>query len=131
MDDTQFQARLDQYDFDMTYYRRALSLSPGNEQKLYWGKDGVEAPGTRNYMGMNSPAAEAMIDALLTAESQDDFRAATKALDRVLTTGRYVVPIWHSPVIRMAHVKELKYPETIQMYGYWTGFIPDQFWFEE
>ena len=58
------------------------------------------------------------IDALLNGESQDDFRAAAKALDRVLTTGRYVIPIWYSLVSRLAHKKELKYPEgKTQMYG--------------
>jgi len=131
LDSAQMKERTDSYDFDMTYYRRSLSLSPGNEQKLYWGADGIETPGTRNYMGMNSPAAEAMIDALLSAESQDDFRAATKALDRVLTTGRYVIPIWHSTESRLAHVEEIQFPQTIPMYGDWIGFMPDIFWYQE
>ncbi len=119
------------YDFDMAYYRRGLSLSPGNEQLLYWGKDGVETPGTRNYMGMNSPAAEAMINTMLTSESRDDYLAAVKALDRVLTSGRYVIPIWHQPVSFLAHKKELKYPERLPMYGDWIGFLPDVWWVEE
>ena len=131
VDSAQFKERTEAYDFDMTYYTRGLSLSPGNEQMLYWGCDGVETPGTRNWMGMCSPAAEAMIDAMLTAESQDDFRAAVKALDRVLTTGRYVVPIWHSPVTRLAHKAWLHYPEDrVQMYGDWIGFQPDVWWAE-
>ena len=123
--------RVTEYDFDMVYYRRGLSLSPGNEQRLYWGKDGVEAPGTRNYMGMNSPAAEAMIDTMLTSESRDDYLAAVKALDRVLTSGRYVIPIWHNPVSYLAHKKELKYSERLPMYGDWIGFLPDVWWIEE
>ncbi|MEM7242119.1 MAG: extracellular solute-binding protein [Pseudomonadota bacterium] len=131
LDSAQMKERTDNYDFDMTYYRRSLSLSPGNEQKLYWGAEGIEKPGTRNYMGINSPAAEAMIDALLSAGSQEDFRAATKALDRILTTGRYVIPIWHSTESRLAHVKEIQFPETIPMYGDWIGFMPDIFWYQE
>lgn len=123
--------RVTEYDFDMVYYRRGLSLSPGNEQKLYWGKEGVENPGTRNHMGMNSPAAEAMIDTMLTSESRDDYIAAVRALDRVLTTGRYVIPIWHNPQSFLAHKKELKYSENLPMYGDWIGFLPDVWWFEE
>jgi peptide/nickel transport system substrate-binding protein len=78
---------------------------------------------------MCSPAAEAMIGEMLTAESQDNFRAAVKALDRVLTTGRYVVPIWHSPISRLAHKAWLHYPaDRVQMYGDWIGFQPDVWW---
>lgn len=131
IDKAQYSERTDTYDFDMAYYRRAVSLSPGNEQMLYWGSAGITEPGTRNWMGMNSPAAEAMITAMLTAESQDDFRSAVKALDRVLTAGRYVVPIWHSPESRIAHKKELKFKTPVAMYGDWIGFQPDVWWFEE
>ncbi len=131
VDSAQYKERTQDYDFDMTYYARGLSLSPGNEQMLYWGCDGVGQPGTRNWMGMCSRAAEAMIEEMLTAESQEAFRAAVKALDRVLTTGRYVVPIWHSPVARLAHKSWLRYPEDrVQMYGDWIGFQPDIWWVE-
>ncbi|WP_116083676.1 extracellular solute-binding protein [Tropicimonas sp. IMCC34011] len=131
VDSAQYKERSDAYDFDMTIYQRAVSLSPGNEQYLYWGADGVDEPGTYNWMGADNPAIEAMIGAMLTAESQEDFRAAVKALDRVLTTGRYVVPFWYSPESHLAHVKEIKYPETIAMYGDWLGFQPDVWWYEE
>lgn len=131
VDSSQYKERTSNYDFDMTYYRRGLSLSPGNEQNLYWGSAGVTEPGTRNYMGMSSPAAEAMIDKLLNAESQDDFRAAAQSLDRVLTSGRYVIPIWHSTISRLAHKSELKFPSTLPMYGDWIGFLPDVWWIEK
>ncbi|SMX35060.1 extracellular solute-binding protein [Actibacterium lipolyticum] len=131
IDDAQYKVRTTDYDFDMAYYARGMSLSPGNEQTLYWGSEGVTEPGTWNWMGMNSPAAEAMIDKLLNSASHDDFLAATKALDRVLTAGRYVIPVWHAPVARIAHAKELRYPETIPMYGDWIGFQPDIWWYSE
>jgi peptide/nickel transport system substrate-binding protein len=115
----------------MTHYVRALSLSPGNEQMLYWGHEGVSEPGTRNWMGMNSPAAEAMIQTMLTATDPQDFLAATHALDRVLTTGRYVVPIWYSAVSRIAHAKTLHYPDRLPIYGDWLGFQPDVWWYAE
>ncbi|PRY74029.1 peptide/nickel transport system substrate-binding protein [Marivita geojedonensis] len=131
IDSAQYNERVNTYDFDMTYYRRGLSLSPGNEQKLYWGCDGVEAEGTRNYMGMCSPAAEAMIDAILNSPSRDDFIASTRALDRILTTGRYVIPIYQWNISRIAHAKELKYPENLPIYGDWIGWQPDVWWWEE
>ncbi|MHA3914703.1 extracellular solute-binding protein [Halovulum sp. GXIMD14793] len=131
MDDAQYTARRADYDYDMIINRWGLSLSPGNEQMLYWGSDGVTTPGTRNYMGMNSPAAEAMVQTMLTAEGQNEFVAATKALDRILTTGRYVVPFWFSDVSLLAHKAELKYPaETIPVYGDWIGFLPEVWWIE-
>ncbi|MEY8840221.1 extracellular solute-binding protein, partial [Cribrihabitans sp. XS_ASV171] len=113
VDDAQYTGRLAELDFDMTPFRRALSLSPGNEQRLYWGSEVADTPGTRNLMGMDQPAADAMIDKMLTSEDREDFVAATRALDRVLTAGRYVIPIWDFDVGRIAHAKELKYPETL------------------
>jgi peptide/nickel transport system substrate-binding protein len=131
VDSAQYKERTNGYDFDMTYYRRGLSLSPGNEQMLYWGSAGVTQPGSRNWMGMNSPAAEAMIDKILNSASRDDFVAATRALDRILTTGRYVIPIYQWNVSRVAHAKELHYPDTLPIYGDWIGWQPDVWWYEE
>jgi len=131
IDSAQYKQREDEYNFDMTYFRRGLSLSPGNEQMLYWGSQGVTDPGSRNLMGMNSPAAEAMIDEILNAGSRDDFIAATRALDRILTTGRYVIPIYQWNVSRIAHVKELHFPQALPIYGDWIGWQPDVWWYEE
>lgn len=130
VDDAQYKERTTAYDFDMTHYIRSLSLSPGNEQLLYWGAAGVTEPGTRNWMGVNSPAVEAMIAAMLKASSAEEFTAATRALDRVLTSGRYVIPIWYSDVSRLAYSADLKYPERIPLYGDWTGFLPDIWWYQ-
>ena len=130
VDSAQYKERTTNYDYDMTHYIRSLSLSPGNEQMLYWGSAGVTEPGTRNWMGMNSPAAEAMIQTMLAAKTRDEFIVATQALDRVLTTGRYVVPMWYSNVSRLAHVKALKFPTKLPVYGDWLGFQPEVWWRE-
>lgn len=130
IDDAQYKERTNAYDFDMTHYIRSLSLSPGNEQLLYWGMAGVTEPGTRNWMGVNSPAVEAMIAAMLKSPDSEDFTAATKALDRVLTSGRFVIPIWYSDRSRLAFSANLKYPERIPLYGDWTGFLPDTWWYQ-
>lgn len=131
VDSAQYKERTTNYDFDMTHYIRSLSLSPGNEQTLYWGSAGVTEPGTRNWMGMTSPAAEAMIATMVAARDQNDFIAAVQALDRILTAGRYVIPIWYSDVSRLAHRKELKFPERLPLYGDWPGFQPEVWWYEE
>jgi peptide/nickel transport system substrate-binding protein len=131
VDDAQYNERINRFDFDMTDFRRALSLSPGNEQTLYWGSKAASQDGSRNLMGMASPAADAMIDTLLTAESHEDFVAAARALDRVLTTGRHVIPIWAFSVGRIAHDKELKYPKHIPIYGDGVEWMPLVWWYQE
>ena len=131
VDSAQYTERTNAFDFDMAPYVRGLSLSPGNEQKLYWGTELADENGSRNWMGVKSPAIDAMIDAMLTAGSQEEFRAATRALDRLLTAGRYVIPIWYSNVSHVAHVKELHYPDHVPMYGDWLGFQPDVWWWED
>lgn len=131
VDSAQYKQRTNTYAFDMAWYTRALSLSPGNEQMLYWGAKGVTEPGSRNWMGMDSPAAEAMIRAMVESRSQEDFIAATQALDRVLTAGRYVIPVWFPKVSRIAHSAHLHYPDRIPLYGDWPGFQPEVWWHED
>lgn len=131
VDSAQYQERTDAFDFDMTTYSRGLSLSPGNEQRLYWGCDMVETEGSRNLMGACNPAIEAMIDRMLTSDSQEDYFAAVRALDRVLISERYVVPFWYNPIARIAHNAELRYPDELPIYGDWIGWQPDVWWVEE
>ncbi len=131
VDSAQYKERTQAFDFDMAPYVRGLSLSPGNEQKLYWGAAMAQEAGSRNWMGVESPAIDAMIDTMLEATSQEEFTAATKALDRLLTAGRYVIPIWYSNLSHVAHVKQLHYPDHVPMYGDWLGFQPDLWWWEE
>jgi peptide/nickel transport system substrate-binding protein len=131
VDSAQFTERTTNFDFDMTWYTRGLSLSPGNEQILYWGSEAADQPGSRNWMGVRSPAIDGLIQTMLTSESGEDFVAATRALDRVLTTGRYVIPVWHNPVSYIAHARQLKYPEALPIYGDWIGWQPDVWWYEE
>lgn len=132
VDDAQYAARIAALDFDMTDFRRDLTLSPGNEQRLYWGSATAGQEGTRNLMGMASPAADAMIDTMLATGSSEEFDAAVRALDRVLTAGRYVIPIWQYDVSRIAHVRQMKYPaDRLPIYGDGVNFMPDVWWYEE
>ncbi|MDE0303746.1 MAG: extracellular solute-binding protein [Albidovulum sp.] len=131
VDSSQYQERTNAYDFDVAWYRRSMSLSPGNEQRLYWGREGVETPGTRNWMGVASDAVEAMIAAILEAREQSDFIAGVRALDRILTANRFVIPVWYSNFSRLAYKAELRFPESIPIYGDWIGFLPDVWWYEK
>ncbi|PJE36842.1 ABC transporter substrate-binding protein [Pseudooceanicola lipolyticus] len=128
VDNAQYAAREAQQDFDMTAFRRDLSLSPGNEQRLYWGSAGAEAEGTRNLMGARQPAIDAMIDAMLAADSPEAFTAAVRALDRALMTGRYVIPLWQYDVDRIAHASDLQFPDHTPVYGDRPGFLPEVWW---
>ena len=130
IDSAQYKERTNVYDFDMTYYRRGLSLSPGNEQFLYWGSEGVTKFGSRNWMGIKSTAVEKMIQRMLTSPDRADYISAVRALDRILMAGRYVIPIWYSPYSMIAHDSNLKYPVNIPAYGDWINFLPDVWWFE-
>ena len=131
VDNAQYVGRQSSFDFDLTKVRRELSLSPGNEQRLYWGSAGAQQPGSRNLMGVTEPAVDAMIDKMLSVEASEDFVAATRALDRVLTAGRYVIPIWSFDKGRIAHARELQFPDTLPIYGDRTGFMPDVWWYQE
>lgn len=130
IDPAQYTERTNAFDFDMTYYIRAVSLSPGAEQRQYWGSEAASIEGSRNWMGVESPAIDALIDTLLTSTEQEDFIAATRALDRVLTAGRFVVPFWFNDRARIAHDARLRFPERLPIYGDWIGFQPDVWWWE-
>lgn len=130
VDSAQYTERLLNYDFDITRFRRSLSLSPGNEQKLYWGSSGRSTPGSRNLMGADSPAIDGLIDTMLAATDADDFTAAVRALDRVLTAQRYVIPIWQYDVGRIAHIRQMVYPDTLPIYGDGPDFMPGMWWYE-
>jgi peptide/nickel transport system substrate-binding protein len=126
VDAVQYEGRRLTYDFDMVEYRWDQSLSPGNEQAFYWGSAAADQPGTRNYMGVKSPAVDAMIAALLKAEGRADFVAAVRALDRVLISGFYVIPLFYPPAQWIARWTTVGRPATTSLYGY----LPETWWRE-
>ena len=126
VDAVQYEGRRLSYDFDMIQNRWDQSLSPGNEQAFYWGSAAADQPGTRNYMGVKSPAVDAMIAALLKAEGRDDFVAAVRALDRVLISGFYTIPLFHLPAQWIARWNTVARPATTSLYGY----LPETWWRE-
>jgi peptide/nickel transport system substrate-binding protein len=126
VDAVQYEGRRLSYDFDMIENRWDQSLSPGNEQAFYWGSAAADQPGTRNYMGVKSAAVDAMIAALLKAEGHGDFVAAVRALDRVLISGFYVIPLFYPPAQWIARWTTVGRPATTSLYGY----LPETWWRE-
>jgi peptide/nickel transport system substrate-binding protein len=126
VDAVQFEGRRLSYDFDMIENRWDQSLSPGNEQAFYWGSAAADQPGTRNYMGIKSAAVDAMIAALLKAQTREDFVAAVRALDRVLLSGFYTIPLFHLPEQWLARWTRIARPATTSLYGY----LPETWWSE-
>ena len=96
VDSAQFASLQKTYDYDMIPATWFNSLSPGNEQKFYFGSDGKETEGTRNYPGIADPRVDAAIAAMLSAKSQEDFAAAVRAEDRLLVSGFYIIPFYDS-----------------------------------
>jgi peptide/nickel transport system substrate-binding protein len=130
VDAVQYDRRRLTYDFDMIEYRWDQSLSPGNEQAFYWSTEAAAQDGTRNYMGAKSTAIDAMIAALLRAREREDFVAAVRALDRVLMSGFYVVPLFHLPAQWVARWNTVAHPKETSLFGYlpetWWRQAPDQ-----
>ncbi len=124
VDAVQYEARRIAFEFDMIQARWDESLSPGNEQAFYWSSAAAESNGSRNYMGVRSPAADAMIDALLKAGTRADVVAAVRALDRVLMSGSYVVPLFYAPEQWLARWAHIERPDTTAKYGY----LPETWW---
>ena len=119
VDDAQFQQRRQSWDFDMVAGSLSASLSPGAEQIWRWGSQSAEPEGTFNYAGANDPAIDAMIEEIVDARDREDFAAAVRALDRVLISGHYAVPLYHLRETWVAHWSHIRYPDTgTPLYGH-------------
>jgi peptide/nickel transport system substrate-binding protein len=124
VDPVQFDQRRLAYEFDMIPNRWDQSLSPGNEQAFYWGSEAADQPGTRNYMGAKDPAIDAMIAALLRARDRSDFISSVRALDRVLMTGFYAIPVLNAAEEWIARWNRIQRPRTTAL----TGSLPESWW---
>jgi len=118
VDDAQYQQRTQTFDYDVVLKSYPSSLSPGTEQITRWASSSRDVDGTFNYAGAHDPAIDAMIDAMLNARGEADFRDAVRALDRVLVSGYYVVPLYHVDKVWLAHWKRVEHPKTVPLYGY-------------
>lgn len=117
VDDVQYWRRLSSFDFDLVQFNWTGSPSPGSEQINRWGSAAAGRQGSLNYAGARQPAIDAMIAAMLAATSREDFVSAVRALDRVLLSGFYVVPLFHKAEDWIARRAEIMRPEKVPLFG--------------
>ncbi|HSV30225.1 MAG TPA: extracellular solute-binding protein [Candidatus Omnitrophota bacterium] len=118
VDPTQYVNRVRAFDYDMIVASWGQSLSPGNEQAMYWTSDSADHPGSRNLVGIKNPAVDKLVEAVIAAPDRESLVARTKALDRVLLWNHYVIPQWHIGYDRVAYWDKLGRPERTPMRGY-------------
>jgi microcin C transport system substrate-binding protein len=128
VDPTQYENRLRSWDFDVVVSSWGQSLSPGNEQREYWGSQAADMAGSRNIIGIKNPAIDKLIERVIFTKDRADLVAATKALDRVLLWNHYVVPQWNYPKVRTARWDRFGRPSELPKYGL-SGF-PAIWWYD-
>lgn len=117
VDAAQFQARLNDFDYDMVLFRWVNSLSPGNEQAFYWGSQAADTQGSRNYAGVKSAAVDDLVRKITSAATREELVTAAHALDRVLMSGHYFVPLFYRGTDWFAVWKNIAVPEQTPLYG--------------
>ena len=127
VDSSQYQNRLQSFDYDVivNYWRQ--TLNPGNEQRNFWSSAAADLNGSRNYAGVRDPVVDELVERVITAESRQMQVALTRALDRVLLWGHYVIPGWYSNTYRLVYWNELGHPDPVPPNK--LGF-PETWWFE-
>jgi microcin C transport system substrate-binding protein len=128
VDDAQYQNRLRSFDFDVIIDQWAQSLSPGNEQREFWGSQTADQPGSRNTIGIRNPAVDALIEQVIFAKDRPNLEAATRALDRVLLWNFYVVPQFTYGFSRYARWDRFSHAEPLPKYG--RSGLPSLWWFD-
>lgn len=129
VDPTQYENRLRSWDFDVVVNSWPESLSPGNEQREYWGSQAASMAGSSNIIGIADPAIDKLIERVIFTKDRDDLVAATRALDRVLLWNNFVVPQWTYPKIRTARWDRFARPAELPKYG--LSAFPDIWWFDK
>jgi len=116
VDVSQYINRLRSRDYDMIVSGFGQSNSPGNEQREYWHSASADNPGSRNFIGLKDPAIDTLVEKLIAADSREELITRTRALDRVLLWGHYVIPNWHIKTWRVAYWNHLAHPQTTPAY---------------
>jgi microcin C transport system substrate-binding protein len=126
VDTTQYQNRLDDFDFDMVVGSFPESLSPGNEQRDFWSSKQAVTAGSRNIAGVKDPVVDALVEEVISAPDRQSLVDRTRALDRVLLWGYYVIPQWHLQSFRVAYWDKFGRPKVTPKYS--LGF--DTWWID-
>ena len=127
VDPAQYQNRINEFDFDIVVSTRGQSLSPGNEQRNFWTAASADVPGSGNLAGIRDPVVDELVDLLIQSPDRDTLVATTRALDRVLLWGHYVIPQWHIRSFRLVYWNKFGRPGTRPKNG--LGF-PATWWID-
>jgi len=127
VDAAQYEQRTRSFDFDMITDVWGESLSPGNEQREFWGSQSADVPGSRNTIGIKNPAIDALIEKVIFATDRPSLEAATRALDRVLLWNHYVVPQFTYPFMRYARWDRFSHAELPK---YARSGLPSLWWYD-
>lgn len=127
VDENQYINRFRQFDFDMMVWVWGQSETPGNEQYEYWSQAAADSAGSRNLAGVRDPVVDELIGLMLRSDSREQLNQRTRALDRVLSWGHYVVPHWHIRADRVLYWDKFGMPKTPVR----TGVMTDRWWFDE
>ncbi|MGH7097456.1 MAG: extracellular solute-binding protein [Stellaceae bacterium] len=117
IDTAQYQERMNNFDYGMTIVSFPESLSPGNEQRDYWGSAAADQKGSDNLLGVKSKVIDALITELVHAQTRASLVAHTRALDRVLQYGYYIIPQYHIGAFRIAYWNKFRHPKIAPKYG--------------
>jgi microcin C transport system substrate-binding protein len=128
VDPAQYENRLRNWDFDIIVAVWPESLSPGNEQRDYWGSQAADTLGSRNYIGIKNPAVDALVDRVIFAKDRAELVAATRALDRVLLWNHYVVPQYSIDQTRTARWDRFGHPGVLPKYA--EPAFPTVWWWD-
>jgi microcin C transport system substrate-binding protein len=125
VDSAQYENRVTQFDFDMLVEVWGQSLSPGNEQRDFWGSRAADLPGSRNVVGIKDPAIDQLIEKVIEAPDRDALISRVRALDRVLLWHHFVIPHWHLPYTRVAFWDKFGRPavtpvQGVQLSSWWV-----------
>lgn len=131
VDAAQYRRRIDTFDFDIVVASFPQSLSPGNEQRDFWGSAAATQEGTRNIIGIKNPAIDKLIDRLIFATDRADLVAASRALDRVLLWGHFLVPQFYSPNDRIAYWDKFRRPNKLPGHTSATNAFIQTWWYDE
>lgn len=126
VDTSQYQNRVRTFDFDMIVLNRGQSLSPGNEQRSFWNSRNADIQGGQNYAGIKDPVVDELVEKLIAAPTRKALVTRTRALDRVLLWGHYVIPHWHIRTDRYAFWDKFGRPKVIPP----RGTSVDTWWFD-
>ena len=127
-DEASYVNRERNWDYDIIVGSWAESLSPGNEQREFWGSKAAGQVGSRNLIGIKNPAVDKLIDRVIFAKNREELVAATRALDRVLLWNNYVVPHWTYPFLRTVRWDRFSHPDEMPKYG--MSAFPTIWWWD-